>query len=259
MSKPKLAVFKFASCDGCQLSILDLEDELLAITSAIEIANFLQASRAVIPGPYDVTLVEGSITTEDDRQRIKEVRAQSKFLITIGACASSGGIQALKNFQNVSSFISAVYASPEYISTLKDSKSISDHVPVDFELRGCPINKYQLVEVISSLLNGKKPATPSHSVCLDCKRAGHVCVMISEGRACLGPVTHAGCSALCPGYNRGCFGCYGPADTCNVDSLIQQLSSNGSSNKEIFRLLQTFNANSSEFRQAAEKVETKNG
>src|SRR5487761_2000036 len=142
--KPKLAVWKFASCDGCQLSLPDCEDELLAIAGEIEIANFPEASRAFIKGPYDVSLVEGSITTPHDAERIHQVRRSSKFLITIGACATAGGIQALRNFKDVKEFISAVYAVPEFIETLNKSTPISDHVPVDFELRGCPINKLQL-------------------------------------------------------------------------------------------------------------------
>ena len=202
--KPRVAVWKFASCDGCQLSLLDCEDELLAVVGAVEIANFLEASRAVVKGPYDLSLVEGSITTEHDAKRIQEVRKTSKFLITIGACATAGGIQALRNFKDVKEFTSIVYAKPEYISTLDKSTPISEHVKVDFELRGCPINKYQLVEVISALLNGRKPNTPPHSVCIECKRRETVCVMVAHGIPCLGPVTQAGCGAICPAYHRGC-------------------------------------------------------
>src|SRR5581483_10684409 len=217
--KPKLAVWKFASCDGCQLSLLDCEDELLAVAGAVEIANFPEASRAVARGPYDLSLVEGSITTPHDAERIKEVRRQSKFLITIGACATAGGIQALRNFQDVKEFISIVYATPQYIHTLARSTPIAAHVKVDFELQGCPINKHQLVEVLSAFLNGRKPNTPAHSVCIECKQAGNVCVMVAHGTACLGPVTHAGCGAICPSYHRGCYSCFGPKETPNTSSL----------------------------------------
>src|SRR3989441_316863 len=143
--KPKLAVWKFASCDGCQLSLLDCEDELLAIAGAIEIAHFTEASRAVVRGPYDLSLVEGSITSSHDAERIHDIRRASKFLVTIGACATAGGIQALRNFKDVREFTSIVYARPEYIDTLRTSTPIGDHVRVDFELRGCPVNKAQLV------------------------------------------------------------------------------------------------------------------
>jgi sulfhydrogenase subunit delta len=199
-AKPKLAVFKFASCDGCQLSLLDCEDELLAVVGEIQVANFLEASREVVKGPYDLTLVEGSITTSHDAERIQQVRKQSRFLVTIGACATAGGIQALRNFKDVREFTSAVYATPEYISTLDASTPISQHVRVDFELRGCPISKAQLVEVLGAFLRGRRPNIPTYSVCLECKRRGTVCVMTAHGAPCLGPVTQAGCGAICPSY-----------------------------------------------------------
>ncbi|MDJ0772953.1 MAG: hypothetical protein QNJ49_05905, partial [Mastigocoleus sp. MO_167.B18] len=217
--KPKLAVWKFASCDGCQLSLLDCEDELLALAGEVEIANFIEASSAVVKGPYDLSLVEGSITTPHDEERIHKVRRVSKYLVTIGACATAGGIQALRNFKSVKEFTSIVYASPEYIETLNKSTAIADHVFVDFELRGCPINKYQLLEVISAFLSHRKPNVSQYSVCMECKRRGTVCVMVAQGIPCLGPVTQAGCGAICPAYNRGCYGCYGPAETPNTASL----------------------------------------
>ncbi|HBL29725.1 MAG TPA: oxidoreductase, partial [Acidobacteria bacterium] len=207
-AKPKLAVWKFASCDGCQLSLLNCEAELLRLAGAVDIAYFPEASRAMAKGPYDVSLVEGSITTPHDAERIHQVRRASKLLITIGACATAGGIQALRNFKDVKDFIRAVYASPQYIDTLGKSTAIADHVRVDFELRGCPINKDQLLEVVTALLQGRKPATPPDSVCMECKRHGLVCVLVAHGTPCLGPVTHAGCGALCPVYHRGCYGCF---------------------------------------------------
>jgi coenzyme F420-reducing hydrogenase gamma subunit len=168
--KPKLAVWKFASCDGCQLSLLDCEDEILAVAGAVEIAMFLEATRTELDGPYDVSLVEGSITTTHDAERIQAIRRQSKALITIGACATSGGIQALRNFKDVKDFVKVVYARPDYIDTLETSTPIADHVPVDFELRGCPIDKRQLLELLAATLAGRKPAIPNHSVCVECKQ-----------------------------------------------------------------------------------------
>ena len=216
VSRPTLAVWKFASCDGCQLTVLDCEDELLALAGEIEIAYFPEASRAMVEGPYDVSLVEGSITTESDAERIREVRRVSRTLVTIGACATAGGIQALRNFADVDEFVSIVYARPDYISTLATSTPIAAHVPVDFELRGCPIDKRQLLEVISAHLNHRAPRVRSHSVCIDCKRRGTVCVMVAHGTPCLGPVTHTGCGALCPAYDRGCYGCFGPMESPNT-------------------------------------------
>lgn len=257
LRKPKLAVWKFASCDGCQLSLLDCEDELLAIAEEIEIAYFLEASRRVVEGPYDLSLVEGSITTSHDVERIKKVRSLSNYLVTIGACATAGGIQALRNFRDVKDFVSIVYASPEYIDTLDTSTPISEHVPVDFELQGCPINKKQLVEVISAFLNARKPNVSPHSVCVECKLRGTVCVMVAHGTPCLGPVTHAGCGAICPAYNRGCYGCYGPMETPNTGSLTDWWKRLGVSADDIVRSFRGFNAYSEAFRKASESHENK--
>ena len=253
--KPKLAVWKFASCDGCQLSLLDCEDELLAVVGQVEIAYFLEASRAVVRGPYDLSLVEGSITTPHDAERIQQVRRVSKFLVTIGACATAGGIQALRNFQDVQEFISIVYAQPEYIATLDTSTPIADHVHVDFELRGCPISKQQLLEVISAFLHGRRPNVPPHSVCIECKRRGTVCVMVAHGTPCLGPVTHAGCGAICPAYNRGCYGCFGPMETPNTASLSAWWSRLGVPEPDIVRAFRGFNAYAEAFRKESEAHE----
>ena len=245
--KPKLAVWKFASCDGCQLSLLDCEDELLAVAGAIDIAYFPEATRGVMRGPYDVSLVEGSVTTPHDAERLHAVRRQSKTLITIGACATAGGIQALRNFRDVREFTSVVYAHPEFIDTLATSTPISAHVNVDFELRGCPINKHQLVEVLAAYLNRRKPNIPPHSVCMECKARGTVCVLVRGAKSCLGPVTHAGCGAICPAYNRGCYGCYGPKETPNTASLSRQLESNGMNQRDLQRVYRTFNAGAEPF------------
>jgi coenzyme F420-reducing hydrogenase gamma subunit len=249
--KPKLAVWKFASCDGCQLSLLDLEDELLALAGAVEVAEFREATSRVVEGPYDLSLVEGSITTAHDAERIQEVRSASTALVTIGACATSGGIQALRNFADVREFTAAVYASPEYISTLETSTAIATHVPVDFELHGCPISKRQLLEVVTAFLHGRKPGIPSTSVCTECKKRGVVCVTVAHGTPCLGPVTHAGCGALCPAYNRGCYGCFGPMETPNTAALVPRLRDLGLTERGVQRVFQTFNANAEPFRDAA--------
>jgi len=250
--KPKLAVWKFASCDGCQLSLLDCEDELLTVAEHVTIANFPEASRAIIKGPYDISLVEGSITTSHDAERIHGIRRASKFLITIGACATAGGIQALRNFKDVKDFVNVVYAHPEYISTLGKSTPIADHVRVDFELRGCPINKYQLVEVVSAYLNGRRPDIPTYSVCLECKRRGTVCVMVSSDVTCMGPVTQAGCGALCPAYARGCFACFGPKETPNTASLAAWFEKQGADHGDIMRAFRGFNAFAEPFRKQSE-------
>lgn len=249
-TRPKLAVWKFASCDGCQLTLLNCEDELLAVADRVEIAYFLEGSSATADGPYDLSLVEGSITTAHDVERIREVRRQSRFLVTIGACATAGGIQALRNFTDVNELLSIVYATPAFLSTLDTSTPISDHVPVDFELRGCPIDKHQLLEVIGAFLVGRKPNVPANSVCIECKRRGNPCVLVAHGTPCLGPVTHAGCGALCPTFDRGCYGCFGPMESPNVDSLVGALTAVGMTGGDVDRIFHTFNAWSEPFRHA---------
>lgn len=242
MTTPTLAVWKFSSCDGCQLTLLDCEDELLTVAEQVRIHHFLEASSAIVPGPYDVSLVEGSVTTPTEVENIQRVREQSRVLITIGACATAGGVQALRNFADVAEFTSIVYARPDYIATLATSTPISAHVPVDFELRGCPIDKRQLLEVISASLAGRTPNIPDESVCVECKRKGQTCVMVAHGTPCLGPVTHAGCGALCPSYQRGCYGCFGPVRAPNTGALTRQLTLLGMPQPAIGRIFHTFNA-----------------
>lgn len=255
MPRTRLAVWKFASCDGCQLSLLDCEEELLLLADQLEISYFLEASSAVAEGPYDLSIVEGSITTGHDAQRIREVRERSRALVTIGACATAGGIQALRNFGDVDEFASIVYASPEFISTLGASTPISSHVRVDFELHGCPISKHQLLEVIAAHLQRRRPRVRAHSVCVECKRRGNVCVTVAHGTPCLGPVTHAGCGAICPSYDRGCYGCFGPIQTPNTASLNAWLSGLGLEEVDLVRVYRTFNAAAPAFREASEAYE----
>jgi len=254
-TKPRVAVFKFASCDGCQLSLLDAEDELLAVAGAIEIAFFPEASRTMLKGPYDIGLVEGSITTHHDAERIQQVRRQCTVLVTIGACATAGGVQALRNWADSQEYVRTVYSQPDFIQTLKMSTPIAEHVPVDFELRGCPINKKHLIELIAAMLIGRKPNIPTHSLCMKCKRSGNVCIAIARGVPCLGPVTQSGCGAICPRFGRGCYGCYGPMESANTAAMTTQLRLLGQSDEEIARAFRSFNAWSWQFRQASEDAE----
>lgn len=254
--RPTLAVWKFASCDGCQLSLLDCEDELIQLAQIVKIANFHEASSEEVEGPYDISLVEGSITTLTDLERIQEVRKQSRVLITIGACATAGGIQALRNFADIAEYKSIVYACPEYVSTLATSTPISAHVKVDFELQGCPINKHQLLDVINSFIVGKNPSIRSHSVCTECKMKGNICVQVAYGIPCLGPVTHAGCGALCPSYKRGCYGCYGPKETANPLALTRWWEKELYTEKDVIKgMLQNFNCAADAFKKASEAYE----
>lgn len=254
--KPSVAVYKFSSCDGCQLSLLNLEEHLLDLVGAVEIALFLEARRRVLPPPYDIGLVEGSISTPEEEERIQQVRRDCKFLVAIGACATSGGIQALRNWASFSDYINAVYAKPEYIRVLETATPIASHVFVDFELRGCPVNPEQLLELIAARLVGRKPNIPTYSVCVECKWRGNPCVLVSQGQPCLGPITQAGCGGLCPACNRACYGCFGPMEDPNIASLGKRLTADlGFDNRSMKRMLRSFNGYLEPFKQASDSYE----
>jgi coenzyme F420-reducing hydrogenase gamma subunit len=252
--KPKVAVYKFSSCDGCQLTILNMEDELLDLASAVDIAYFIEATREVKPGPYDIGIVEGSITTPHELERIKEVRAECKFLIALGTCATAGGIQALRNFSKASDLAEKVYPHPEYLHYLDTATAISEHVPVDLEIWGCPVNKATVLEALSALLMGRRVNFPPSPVCLECKRRGTVCVVVSQGIPCMGPVVHGGCGALCPSNCRGCYGCYGPSSTANFSSLVNIILPLERFPGESLLLIRNFSGYAPAFRKAADLV-----
>ena len=252
--KPKVAVYKFSSCDGCQLSLLNLEDELLDLASVVDIAYFLEATRTVKAGPYDIGIVEGLITTPHELERIKEVRDECKFLISLGTCATAGGIQALRNFTKMSDLANKVYAHPEYLQTLDTATAISEHVPVDLEIWGCPVSKATVLEALSALLMGRRVNFPPSPVCVECKRRGMICVVVSQGIPCMGPVVHGGCGALCPSNGRGCYGCFGPSSTANFSSLVNVLLPLERFPGESLLLIRNFSGYAPAFRKAAELV-----
>ena len=247
MTRPRLAVWKFSSCDGCQLMLLNCEDELLAIADRLDIAYFAEASSRLEEGPYDLSLVEGSISTPEDEERIREIRAQSTTLIAIGACAVSGGFQALRNTLPLEATMAAVYPDPSTVSALPTSTSISDHVAIDGELRGCPIDAGQLIECVVAHLTGRPARLATTTVCLECKTRGQACVMVRDGTPCLGPVTQAGCGALCPAFDRGCYGCFGPVPGANADALADVIASSSTDPHDHRRLFQNVNPAAPEF------------
>jgi coenzyme F420-reducing hydrogenase gamma subunit len=250
--KPKLAVWKFTSCDGCQLTVLDSRAEFLTLFNQIDLAYFPEASSSSLKGPFDLSLVEGSISTPDEAERIRAVRQSSKFLVTMGACASAGGLQALRNFSDVEEFASLVYPLPEHIETLETATPVSEHVKVDYELRGCPVNQAALQDVIKAFLFGEPlPKILNHSVCGECKKLGLDCLM-RRGIPCMGPLTYAGCGALCPSYNRGCAGCYGPQEHARPEILARYWRTLGVAEAEIAgRVFRGINAYAGVFREGA--------
>jgi len=239
--RPRVGVVKLASCDGCQLTLLDLEDQLLPITERFELVEFPEATSRRSEGPYDVLLVEGAISTPEQAEEIVHLRARAGLLVTIGACATAGGIQALRNWADEPTWRASVYPNPDDISSLATATPVSEHVHVDAELRGCPIAPDQLLELLTALRVGRRPQLPDEAVCLECKRAGNVCVLVAGNAPCLGPLTHTGCGALCPAYLRGCYACFGPREQPNVDSLHRWIATDHS-DEEADRLFAGFTA-----------------
>ena len=246
---PGLGVFKFASCDGCQLSLLDCEDELLAVADRVEIAFFREATRRPLEGEFDLALVEGSISTPEQEDAIRDIRKRSRMLICLGACASHGGIQGLRNFGalNADQALAIVYAAPQYVATLEHSRPASDYVAVDLELPGCPVSKQQLLAVLAQMLVGSQPRIDAHALCMDCKRKGLVCILVAQGAPCMGPVTTSGCGVLCPSYDRPCYSCFGPVAQPNTAALAAQFAQLGLEPAEIRRLFHGYYANESHY------------
>jgi sulfhydrogenase subunit delta len=225
--KPKLAVHKFSSCDGCQLALLNLGEPLLQLPELVDIVHFAEAGPSAPYEKVDISLVEGSVSTPEDIARIQQVRNNSALLVTIGACATSGGLQALANFADRSAWMGAIYSHPEFFDALSTSDSIAHYVKVDYQLQGCPVNSAQVISALRDLLSGITPRVEQHSVCMECKRKGLICTMVSQGEPCMGPVTLAGCGALCPATGRGCYGCYGPAEQVNDASITNRFEQLG--------------------------------
>lgn len=256
--RPRLGIVKMASCDGCQLTLLDLEDQLLDIVARFEIVEFAEASSHRSSGPFDILLVEGSVSTPEQAEEIVRLRRKTPLLVTIGACATAGGIQALRNWADHDAWRADVYPQPEYVDSLATATPIRDHVVVDAELRGCPISPVQLLELITALRVGRRPQLPDESVCADCKRRGTVCVLVSGRGPCLGPVTQTGCGALCPAFGRGCYSCFGPYDMANATSLARSFGRDtadgpGRSAREVASLFAGFTAWAPPFRKVIDE------
>ncbi|OQX05696.1 MAG: oxidoreductase [Desulfobulbaceae bacterium A2] len=250
----KLAVWKFSSCDGCQLSLLDCGQDLLALTRELEIAVFLEASRAETPGPYDISLVEGSISTPEEARRIAEVRAESRLLVAIGACATSGGIQALRALHDLDDLVRAVYPRPELINSLPAASPLSAYVAVDYALPGCPVDRHRLLALLEALLHGRRPCLPGYAQCLECKMAGTVCLLVAAGTPCLGPVTRAGCGNVCPPWGRGCFGCFGPKEEAHPAPLSEALLALGQERRRLADGYRLFTCAAPEFSDEAARL-----
>jgi coenzyme F420-reducing hydrogenase gamma subunit len=256
-AKPRVAVHKFSSCDGCQLAFLNLGEDLLTLAARVDLVHFAEAGPLDPDTEVDVAFVEGSVSTPEDLERIQHIRAHSRLLIAIGACATSGGIQGLRNDVFDERWVTQIYSHPEAIDSLERSTPIAGHVKVDFELWGCPVSGPQMLTLVNSLLLGVAPRDNADKVCTECKRQGYPCVMVTRGIACMGPVTRAGCNALCPSLGRDCYGCYGPAENANTDALAAQFRSQGLSPQAVIQRFQSINSQAPVFLAAADKIRNK--
>ncbi len=255
MKKLKVAVYKFSSCDGCQLQFLNLEDELLQLVDLVDFSLFYEARTMVEPGPYEISFVEGSVSTPHEVELVKKLREESKVVVAIGACATAGGIQALRNWANTKEFQQYVYPRPEWIEALKNAEPISRYIQVDYEIRGCPVSKEQLLSFVLQYVRGKTPVLPVSPLCIECKIAGNVCVLVNGGLPCLGPVTMAGCGAICPSYGRGCYGCYGPSINSRAKTLNNLFRELGLKPKEVQLIFKQFTSWAKEFKEVVEDYE----
>ncbi len=242
MPRPRVAVWKLSSCDGCQLALLDGAGGLPALAAATDLRRFPEASSSMAPGPYDLSFVEGSVSTEAQRRAVREIRAQSRTLVAIGACAVAGGVQALRNGADFEQIRAAAYPRPDAVDALADSTPVSAHIAVDLTLGGCPVSAAQVREVVAATLIGRAPRVTAETQCAECKRAGTPCVTVVAGEPCLGPVTRAGCGNLCPPLGRGCFGCFGPVEEANPAALERRAARPSAEGVGVGDLVRRFNA-----------------
>ncbi len=249
-ARPTVAVHKFSSCDGCQLAFLNAGEDLLTLSRLVDIVHFAEAGPVDEQAKVDIAFVEGSISTAADLERIRHIRDNSGFLVTIGACATSGGLQALRNLADGRAWLTDIYASPAHIDSLDTATPIGGQVRVDLELWGCPVNSRQVLGAVRALLFGVRPRVDTEKVCLECKRRQTVCVMVSQGKPCLGPVTQTGCGALCPGFGRDCYGCYGPAESPNSGALGTRFAGLGLPPAAIARRFLFINSQATDFSEA---------
>lgn len=253
MAKPTVGIFSLTSCSGCQLEILNNEDILLDMANHIKIIHFPIVQENNNQGPYDISFVEGSITNNEQIEKIKHIREKSKFLVAIGACAVNGGVQSIRRFMEQKEADKIVYKDNPPVESIEPA-SIDKHVKVDYNIRGCPINKEEFVYVLKELLIGKTPKESIYPVCIECREKENEC-LLQNGKFCMGPITYGGCGALCPSDSMICNGCRGPIDDATMLSEIEQLEKDGIKDDELHRLFTIFTGKDYEEAKKNEKLE----
>jgi len=233
--KPKVAFFDFASCEGCQLQIINLEESILDLINIVDVVSFREAMKEHADN-YEIAFIEGSIVRPMDEERLKKIRERANILVALGACACIGGVNSLRNQYTAEEVKSMVYGDADmkdnaFFDILPETKAVDEVVRVDYYIPGCPINRDEFARVVTALALGKKPVLPNYPVCVECKKNGNICVF-EEGKFCLGPVTRAGCGAICPTNQDGCEGCRGLLDDPNTQSELEVLQKYGLTLKE---------------------------
>ncbi|MBN1816124.1 MAG: hypothetical protein JW828_02115 [Sedimentisphaerales bacterium] len=240
MSKPRVAIFDFACCEGCQLQIVNLEEEILDLIGVVDVVEWREAMSEQSQ-EYDIALIEGSITRPEDEERVREIRKRAKILVALGACATIGGVNKLKNNFDIEEVKKCVYGKDAQMPHLATAmtKSVDEVVPVDFKIQGCPIDRKEFTYVVRCLLMGKTPVIPDYPVCVECKAKENVCRW-EYGEVCLGPIIRAGCGARCPSSHFRCFGCRGYTDNPNVDAAKEVMDKYGLTVEDLKQKMELF-------------------
>lgn len=229
--KPKVAFFDFTSCEGCQLTVVDALQDYPELLSVVEIVQFREAMSEK-GEDYQIAFIEGSCTRESDEQRLKKIRSQAALVVALGACAHLGGVNALKYLHPLDEVRRYVYGEHADWYETYDVRPIEAVIAVDFAIPGCPIDRREFINCVKALLIGKKPPIPDYPLCVECKLKENVC-LFTKGSVCLGPVTRAGCNAICPTYGQSCEACRGFISNPNDTSMRDLLSKHGLSVEDI--------------------------
>lgn len=250
--KYRLGVFKYSCCAGCEFQLIYFQKHILEVFENLEIVYFrMGQSGGVEEGPFDLALIDGAITETEQADQLKKIRQVSTLLLPIGSCAVNGGIPAIKNHTPELDLEKRVYGDIAPIHSMK-AHPVDAFVRVDGYIKGCPMGEKDLAEAVSSLLAGKSPAFFNYAVCVECKLKGNLCVLVAHNEPCMGPVTNAGCGALCPSYGRPCYGCWGPMDDANAPALARRFEKMGLAPDDIFRKFTQYGSPKPEFRRGAE-------
>ena len=243
--KPKVAFFDFASCEGCQLQIANLEEKFIDLVDIVDVVSFREVMKEH-SDDYDIAIIEGSIQRPMDEKRLKKIRSKAKILVALGACACTGGVNKMRNYWPANEVKKEVYGDADisdndYFDAF-ETKAINEVVRVDAMIPGCPIDRNEFVRVVIDLVLGKKPRLPSYPVCVECKKNENICVF-ELGQFCLGPITRAGCNSACTNFQNGCEGCRGYIDNPNIQAEKSVLEKYGVTLDQMMKAFNMFNFN----------------